>query len=252
MVPPTTKALRHGVAAAATILGLLAASTAAHAQASPPPPANPPAGCSKDTDCKGNRVCSSGQCVESGPAPDAGPPPGAPGSRGSYYDYKVQVAQDPRLIKDWQEGDPIPEGYVKTTRLRTKLIGGGAGLLGGLWVASIITGAAVYEAEKSITWQCGLSIADAVNCDGTVKHRHWGLFVPVVGPFIDIGTTVDRNAPGIVFDLLDGLGQAGGLAMIIVGATSPQTVLVRAAGIEFTPTPLTGKGQVGLGLTGTF
>ncbi len=254
--PVWTRTIRHGLAAAAATIGLLTVSAASFAQA--PPPATP--GCQKDTDCKGNRVCQGGQCVEEGGAANSGgPPPGAPGAKGSYYDYKVQVAQDPRLINDWQEGDPIPEGYIKTTRLRTKLIGGGAGLLGGLWVASIITGAVVYEAEKSPAWwatTCDVTISStnvsAANCDTEPHHRHWGLFVPVVGPFIDIGTTKDRNAPGVVFDILDGLGQAGGLAMIIIGATQTKTVLVRAAGVEMTPMPIAGNGQAGLGLVGTF
>ena len=242
-----TTTLRHGLVAASVSLAMLAVSSLSFAQA-------PAAGaCQKDTDCKGDRVCASGKCVEGTPAPAAppasGPPPGVPGSRGSYYDYKVQVAQDPRLIQDWQEGDPMPEGYVKTTRMRTKLIGGGAGLLGGLWIASIISGAVIWEGEK--VQRCDY-YATSLACDTSVTHRHWGLFIPVLGPFIDIGTTQDRNAIGVVVDVIDGLGQAGGLAMLVIGIAVPKTVLVRAAGIEMKPMPLLAKGVAGLGLTGTF
>jgi hypothetical protein len=256
MLSPTTKALRHGLAAAATTLGLLAASSAAFAQ-SPPPPANPPAGCAKDTDCKGNRVCSAGQCIESAPSPEAGgPPPGAPGAKGSYYDYKVQVAQDPRLIKDWQEGDPIPEGYVKTTRVRGGLIGAGAGLLGGFWIISIITGAIIYTGESACQSLGGpTSVTTADGDSATVcGHNHWGLFIPVVGPFIDIGTTnkQTRNAIGVTFDILDGVIQTGGLAMILAGALAPKTVLVRAAGVEIKPVPIVAQNQMGFGFQGSF
>jgi hypothetical protein len=49
--------------------------------------------------------------------------------------------------------------------------------------------------------------------------------VPVVGPFIAIGTLGATSGGGVVL-AIDGLAQSGGLAMIIVGAIG-KTVLVR-------------------------
>jgi hypothetical protein len=224
--------LRDGFKVVAFGMSALVATTAPVSTASA-------AGCEKDTDCKGDRVCQSGQCVDAAPSSD-GMTPHTPRAseppRRSYYDQKIQIAQDPRLIKDWQDGDPIPEGYIKTTRLRTGLIGGGAGLFGGLYLVSVLSGAILYDYNR----RTGQS------------QDHWPLFVPVIGPFIDIGTGRSMTAYGAVTLVIDGLGQAGGVAMIIAGVAAPKTVLVRVAGVEVMPMPIVAKDVRGFGFAGTF
>jgi hypothetical protein len=106
------------------------------------------------------------------------------------------------------------------------------------------------------------SIADAANQDEFTP-----LFIPVAGPFVTLGTA-DHEGGGTFFLVLDGVAQAGGLAMFIAGLAFPRKVLVRndvsgwsalgdVAGepaalprLEVVPVSL-GKGGLGLGLQGT-
>jgi hypothetical protein len=92
------------------------------------------------------------------------------------------------------------------------------------------------------------SIADAANADEFTP-----LFIPVAGPFVTLGTA-DHEGSGTFFLVLDGVAQAGGLAMFIAGLAFPRKVLVRddvgGRHIELAPVPL-GKGGLGLGLQGT-
>jgi hypothetical protein len=87
------------------------------------------------------------------------------------------------------------------------------------------------------------------------------LLVPVVGPFIGIGTNAfgrpnaDFGDAGAVVLALDGLVQVAGAAMLIAGIAAPKTILVPigTAKIELLPTPLTlGKSASGFGLIGKF
>jgi hypothetical protein len=83
------------------------------------------------------------------------------------------------------------------------------------------------------------------------------LFVPVLGPFIEIGHLNAGPLSGLagVFLVLDGLAQAGGVAMLIGGIASTKQVLVRrdVATTTVRITPLTmgyGGAGVGIGLVG--
>ena len=168
-----------------------------------------------------------------GPPPDPynyGVPPGTP-----YYGD----------LDDWEEGDPIPPGYRPDTRIRKGLVIGGAATMGGLWLISVVVGALAVSIEEA---------DDAVQSPGeinTVTPEDWyPMFAPVVGPFITIAT-VDAAGGGLAFLLIDGIGQAGGLAMLIAGLAAQETYLRPAPygyGIQITPVVSPGF----TGLKGTF
>ena len=157
------------------------------------------------------------------------PPPG-------YVPQSVAMS-GPRVIKDWEEGEPIPAGYHPVTRMRTGLVVGGAVtfgvvyLLGGILPATIGTEAKATELTP--------------------------LFAPVVGPFITMGTigNATGTATARVFLAIDGLAQAAGVAMLIAGLAAPKTVLIRndLGKVKVMPTPMTfGKNSNGFGFVGTF
>ena len=79
------------------------------------------------------------------------------------------------------------------------------------------------------------------------------LYIPGIGPFIQM-TQSGNLATGNVLLALDGIAQAGGIAMFIVGLTSPRTVLMRndLGKPTIIPTPIVGHNSAGLGLLGTF
>ena len=171
------------------------------------------------------------------------PPPSANAPNGEYVAPMQQQTQQtyvpqsvamsgPRVIKDWNEGEPIPPGYHPSSRVRGGLIGGGAGLFGAVYLLFGLLPAAI-----------GSDVCDVGGCKNTL----WPLYLPVVGPFITIGTVHNPGATGGIFLALDGLAQAGGVAMIIIGAIG-RTVLVRNDLGEAPNNPLEFK--VGKNMTG--
>jgi hypothetical protein len=204
------------LSAAALVAAVIAlAPAAAHAQ-SPPPAgyAPPPAGYAPP------------------PAGYAPPPAGYP-PPGGYYP-PPGIAAGPRVIEDWDDGQPVPAGYRVSTKYRTGLIVGGAVTFGVLWFLTAIPSAIAADAEKNGTIALGI--------------------IPLAGPF----ALIPQSGGLISVELLaaiDGLGQLAGAAMLIAGIAAPRKILVRAdvGGVTLMPKPMTfGHYSAGFGLAGTF
>jgi hypothetical protein len=198
--PGPLAAVVAGLTAAAAIT--LAPAGARAQGAPPPPPAAAPGG-------------------YYAPPPGYYPPPGA----------YAQPQPGPRVLNDWEEGEPLPAGYHKATRPRVGLIVGGSVLFGVTWLTSAFAGAVASDIGAR---------------NGKL------LIIPVVGPFtlVPSGSTT-----GDLFLVLDGLAQAGGLAMLVVGIAVPKTVAVRndIAKVQIMPTPMTfGSNSAGFGFVGKF
>jgi hypothetical protein len=146
----------------------------------------------------------------------------------------------PRVIKDYEEGEPIPPGYHADTRIRTGLVVGGAVTFGVMYLFSVLAGAVIND------------VADQPDYYGSSTKNERGdfLFVPVLGPFLQMTKT--KSSSGNTMLVIDGVAQAAGATMLIVGITSPKTVLVRNDLAEVRVTPMqVGTGN-GVGLVGTF
>jgi hypothetical protein len=181
------------------------------------------------------------------PAPQAPPPSPPPpaASPGSYPTPMSQTTQEtyvpqsvamsgPETITDWREGDTVPSGFHPVQRMRRGFIVAGAVTFGSLYLISAFGAAAVHDANANR----GTDNADA-------------LFVPAVGPFIQMGRTT--SAFGNMSNLIDGIVQCGGLTMLIYGLTTPRTILVRNdLGMTFLPVPYVSSRGAGLGWVGTF
>ncbi|HEV3193876.1 MAG TPA: hypothetical protein VGY54_25400 [Polyangiaceae bacterium] len=213
-------------ALAASISAVLTfTSVVGHAQAPPASPAYPPP-----------------------PPPAAYPPsPAPPASPGAYPAPLSQTTQEtyvpqsvalsgPDEINSWEPGEPIPPGYHPAERLRKGLIIGGAITFGVLYLFSAIGAAAVHDANASVG---GSDNADA-------------LYIPALGPFMQMTRTT--SALGNVYNAIDGAGQCAGLVMLIVGLTSPRTILVRndIGAIRVQPMPYVSSHSAGLGLVASF
>jgi hypothetical protein len=143
----------------------------------------------------------------------------------------------PRIITNWQDGEPIPPGYHPAQRMRRGAIIGGAVTLGCLYLLS---------AFVASVW------TDAANATHT-SNPVAGLFVPAVGPFITL--TQSSSATADFFLILDGAGQTAGAVLLIWGLTSPQTLLMRdgyAKPRMVLQPMLFGKSSAGFGLSGSF
>jgi hypothetical protein len=193
------------------------------------------------------RAHAQGALPPSQPPPPALPPPSAVAPNGEYIaplqqqTQQVYVPQSialsgPRIIKDYDDGEPVPPGYHPETRTRTGLVVGGAVTFGTLYFFSLLVAAAVSDANRATH-----SSGDDANF----------LYIPVAGPFLQMTKT--ESSTGNLFLGIDGIAQGAGAAMLIVGITSPKTVLVRNDLGEVRVTPMRlGQDGNGLGLVGRF
>ena len=178
------------------------------------------------------------------PAPAQPPPPGYPQyPTGAPYQQvpgpqPTYVPQGPiawpRYIKDWEEGQPVPYGYHPETRARKGLVITGSVLFGVLYILSTLVAAA--------------------NDDSYSDNKYSALWIPVVGPFIQAGANNNGSGDNETF-ILDGLAQAAGVTMLVLGLAFPRTILVRndLLSVSFVPTPMkVGHDGGGLGLVGRF
>ncbi len=169
------------------------------------------------------------------------PPPGyAAGAPVPYYappGAYGAAPMGPRYL-DYEEGDTIPPGYRPGTRIRKGLVIGGSVMLGVGYLITIIAA----------------GIGQLVSNIDTNGSRDFGpLLIPVVGPFIGMGTT--HPSTGGVFGLAFlGVAQTAGLGMLIGGIAAPNKVLIRneAAGVKFTVAPQFGANSAGVGVVGSF
>jgi len=111
----------------------------------------------------------------------------------------------------YQEGEPIPEGYHKDTKIRKGLVIGGAVTFGAVWLVTVLIGSVIVSVDEGIN-------------SGTSEYTP--LFVPVVGPFITMGTANIGSAAYAPL-IINGVAQAGGVAMLVAGLAAKKTVLVR-------------------------
>lgn len=157
--------------------------------------------------------------VQQPPPPNTAPPiTSAPPAGGyvvpvgqpqPYYSNQPYAVTGPRMITDWNEGEPIPPGYHPAHRARGGLIGGGAGMFGAAYLISLMVAA----------FDC--STAYGAPCD----HHYWPLWIPVVGPILTVGTS-GSDGTGTAALIVDTALQVGGVAMLGIGIMG-RTVLVR-------------------------
>jgi hypothetical protein len=161
------------------------------------------------------------------PVPAPAPPPPVPAAAPmvlapSYY--------WPATIEDWEEGDPIPPGYVKEERRGRR--------------GPIIGGAVTFGSLYMVT-----AMAASVTSDTDPSTRV--LLVPVFGPLLRLAD--HKEGAEATICALDGLGQMVGLTLLIAGLSAKRTVLVRREpGIRVEPRPLGVRGGAGVALGGTF
>lgn len=127
---------------------------------------------------------------------------------------------------EYVEGAEIPDGYTKVERVRKGLVIGGAVTLGVGWL---------------------IAATAAASIDDEIEDETAPLFIPVVGPFIAMGT-LEAEGAGRAALFVNGMAQAAGAAMLIGGIAATKTVLVRTKTAEINVRPGVGNLQ----LDGTF
>jgi len=143
----------------------------------------------------------------------------------------------PRVIEDYDDGDPVPPGYHPDTRIRKGLVIGGVVPFGVFYLFSAMTAAIAHDAGED---------DDA-------------LYIPAIGPFVQLAKSQSQTAK--FFCGLDGVVQSLGLAMAIYGLAAPKTVLVRndlakeqprRQKLDLHPMPFVARTGAGVGVIGSF
>jgi hypothetical protein len=135
-------------------------------------------------------------------------------------------------VIEYDDTRGIPVGYRLERRARKGLVIGGTVTAGALWVASALMATLISPFESS-------------NDDITP------LYIPVLGPFITMATAnSEGGATALLF--IDGVGQAGGIAMLIAGVVAKKSVLVRQDILQLEIAPMVGTHRAGTVLRGRF
>ena len=171
------------------------------------------------------------------PPPTYQPAPAPPGYAPPGYAVPAPgvPVYGPEEITDFDDSAPVPYGYTRVSRTRKGLIIGGAVTLGATYLATAFIGAVA---------------ADFLKAEGS-NTSVAPVFLPVAGPFLEIGQT--DSAIARFYLAVSGLGQTAGAIMLLYGITSSRTVLVRNDQLIVTSVaPLIAPGAAGLAVVGRF
>lgn len=204
-------------------------------------------------------VASSAHAQDASPTPaqkPAPPPSNAPAANGEYVAPLSQTTQPsyvpqsvalsgPAVIKEYQEGAPVPAGYHAEQRARRGLVIAGAVTFGSMYLLSAMV-AAIGADSHEMECTYGGTTPSCRDKGNPVA----ALWVPAIGPFIQMAKT--DSSTGNLFLAIDGLAQTGGVVMAVYGLASPKTVLVRNDLGSVRVVPQVGKSSTGLALVGNF
>ena len=228
----TLDALPGRAGTAALTLALSLAGSHAAAQPAPGPP--PSQAAPQPQPGYGQPPAGYGQPPAGYGQPPAGyyPPPGYGQPPAGYYPppgyyYPPPSAMMPVLTLPYEDGDPIPQGFSVRSRADKSLLIAGSITFGAPYLISALVAATTLSA----------------NADGGGEFAP--LFVPVIGPFIAIGTAHAEGA-GTFWLVFDGLAQAGGVTMFIAGLVLEDKYLQRTPQASFKPEVLVNPGGMNL------
>jgi hypothetical protein len=175
------------------------------------------------------------------------------------YGYGTEGEPPPETLP-YEPGAPIPPGYHQEEDIRKGLVVAGAVTAGSLWLLSALIGGAAQGLQDEFGSEDCTYNGSIYSCHKEDK-AYWPLVIPLVGPFITIGTvgTNDLEGPGTFMLILDGVAQGGGLAMLIAGVVAKRDVLVwdgmspgqQGTRISLVPA-VVGPNSLGVGLNGLF
>jgi len=172
------------------------------------------------------------------------PPSSALAPNGEYVAPMSQTTQPtyvpqsvalsgPRVLRDYQDGDPIPYGYHRETRTRKGAIIGGALAFGIPYLYS------------------GLIASAGSDGGGASGNKVADLYIPVLGPFLEMGQTNSATLRYMLF--LDGAAQTLGAILLVYGVYVPRPILVRNDLAMVTVTPMVlGRDGNGVAFAGRF
>lgn len=168
------------------------------------------------------------------PAPRAAVP-----ARPAAGSWRITATAAPEVL-EWEGGD-VPPGYEQGTRVRKGLVIAGAVTFGVSWLAAAGYGVHLANEREAGAWR---------RDDGDTPDEAV-LFIPIAGPWIALRNLELERGPAAAL-IVDGIAQAGGLAMLAAGIFAKKTVLVKSEKAEVQLAPNVGPTGSGLTLFGAF
>lgn len=179
--------------------------------------------------------------------------------------YYPPAAPEPEMrptYMEYEPNKPIPPGYRLASGIRKGLVIPGSIMFGISYVISIIPGAVTQESYEYDSSSNGVPFKPSL------------LFIPVLGPWIALGTVHDYTpcssssyssfycsdtdaktdvAMWRVMLIIDGFSQTAGALLVTLGIAMPwkKLVLTDSVRVQLMPVPM-GHGGQGLAMLGTF
>lgn len=150
----------------------------------------------------------------------------------TYVPQSVALS-GPEEIDDYDEMRPPPLGYTPVAKTRYGLIIGGACTFGSTYLLA----AFIASVGQDVTERGG-------------ENKVGALWVPVAGPFIEMGQTSSATARFFLASL--GAAETAGAIMLLYGMTTPRHILVRNDLLGMTISPMVGRGASGMMVSGRF
>lgn len=145
--------------------------------------------------------------VEAAPTPAPQPYEAQPAPQ--PYAQPQPYGAEPQPYAQPQPYGPQTQPYQEPQKPRRRgkgLMIAGWTMFGASYLSTVLVGAVLYDASK---------LCDSVG--GDCRRTGAGLFVPVVGPLIEVGRAESNTATGTIFAVFATLVQAAGLSMGIAG-----------------------------------
>lgn len=184
-----------------------------------------------------------------GPANPGQPCPGQPypgGAQQPYYPAQPYFTPQPTLIPT----QTTAVRYVE--KPRTRMIIAGAAVLGLSWSLTALLTASYAD---SLYYKNGMLARNSITASGPsfgTASALWPLYIPLIGPWLELGYLSGSGSQlGGTLLAIDGVVQASGLVMMIVGAATRTRVAIYAKN-NLTISPLTLSGGSGVLVGGRF
>lgn len=155
---------------------------------------------------------------------------------------------------EYIEGMDVPDGYMLVERTRTGLVIAGGVTFGVGYLAAVTAAVASSDERHEGCFGGGYARGDyeggwhdeevAYCVEGAENEDFVPLYIPIVGPFIAMGTLEHADGGMRAALLLDGVVQIGGAAMFIAGLAAPKTVLLRTEHASMSVAPGPGSLQL--------
>lgn len=184
-----------------------------------------------------------------GPATPGQPYPGQPypgGVQQPYYPAQPYFTPQPTLIPT----QTTAVRYVE--KPRTRMIIAGAAVLGLSWSLTALLTASYAD---SLYYKNGMLARNSITASGPsfgTASALWPLYIPLIGPWLELGYLSGSGSQlGGTLLAIDGVVQASGLVLMIVGAATRTRVAIYAKN-NLTISPLTLSGGSGVLVGGRF